>query len=140
MEVTLLPFKLGLISFWGLWFLILFLTNLCEACKVLRVAPATWKFASHNFGPLFRPLRVTVPPPWIPRVLFLGVLLWQSLAVTLFGWAIASCLSERALSWGPVNAAFASGLGLWAAFMIADAIFKEYDTERSHVLFLSRSW
>jgi len=34
-----------------------------------------------------------------------------------------------------VNAAFACGLGLWAAFMIADEIFKQYDTQRSHVLF-----
>ena len=34
-----------------------------------------------------------------------------------------------------VNATCACGLGLWAALMIIEEIFKEYDTQRSHVLF-----
>ena len=29
------------------------------------------------------------------------------------------------------------GLGLWGAFMLADEFCKEYDTERTHVLFFT---
>ena len=33
-----------------------------------------------------------------------------------------------------MDAAYAAGLGLWGAFMLADECFEEYDTEWTHVL------
>ena len=53
----------------------------------------------------------------------------------LFGWAIVSSLSAESLNLRAVNVAFLGGLGLWAAFMIADEILKQYEVEHSHVLF-----
>jgi hypothetical protein len=134
MEVNLFTLKLGLLSFWGLWLLIAFLTNLANGLKVLRVAPQHWKFASGNFQAVARATATYHAPPWLPRLLFLGVLLWQLLALTFFGWAIVSSSKEGSLDWGLLNAAFAAGLGLLSAFMIADEIFKQYDLERGHVL------
>ena len=133
MASQLLLLKLGLLSFWGLWFVMVFSTNLFEGLKVLHRIPWTWKFASHNFQPVVLATTEYEAPSWLPKVLFSGVLLWQLLTVLLFGWAIVASLETLSLNWGRVDAAFVSGLGLWGAFMLADEFFKEYDTERAHV-------
>jgi len=52
----------------------------------------------------------------------------------LFGWAVISS-AAGSLDSEAVNAAFTAGLSLWAAFLLADEIFKQYDAEHSHVLF-----
>jgi hypothetical protein len=137
MEMTLFPLKLGLLSFWGLWLLLAFLTNLCEWLKVVRIVPQKWTFASQNFQAVARATATYHAPPWIPRGLFLGVLLWQLLTLIFFGWAIVSSAMAGALARGALNAAFTTSIGLLAAFMIADEIFKEYDLERGHVLLLT---
>lgn len=74
-------------------------------------------------------------PRWLPQLLFSGVLVWQLLIVFFFGWAIISSLTAGYLNSRLMNAAFLAGIGLWAAFMIADEIFKQYDAEHSHILF-----
>ena len=81
MEMTLFSLKLGLLSFWGLWLLIAFLTNLCEWLKVMRIVPQHWTFASQNFQAVARATATYHAPPWIPRFLFLGILLWQLLTI-----------------------------------------------------------
>ena len=43
--------------------------------------------------------------------------------------------SAGSLNWTAINAACISGLGLWAAFMLADEILKQYDVEHSRALF-----
>jgi hypothetical protein len=134
MEMTLFPLKLGLLFFWGLWLLIAFVTNLCEWLKVVRILPQCWTFASQNFQAVARATATYHAPPWIPRFLFLGILLWQLLTITFFGRAIVSSAMAGSLAWSPLNAAFATSIGLLAVFMIADEIFKEYDLERGHVL------
>ena len=135
MEIQLFTLKLGLLLFWCLWFSIVFLTNLFEGFRVLRVVPITWKFASHNFKPVEHATAGYHAPLWLPRFLFSGILLWQLLAVIYFSRATILSFYGWTAGRGPANAAFAVGLSLWAAFMIADEIFKEYDTQRSHVLF-----
>lgn len=128
-------FKLGLISFWSLWLFIMFLTNLFEGLKLIRLVPPYWKFASQNFQAVAEATGVYHAPQWIPRFLFLGVLLWQCGTLALFGRAVIVSFAHGSSIAGPVNAAFASSLGLLAAFMIADEVFKQYDVERAHVLF-----
>ena len=133
MASSLLLLKLGLLSFWGLWFVMVFSTNLFEGFKVIHRIPWTWKFASHNYQPVVLATAEYHAPSWVPKILFSGVLLWQLITVLLFGWAIVASLEEVSLNWGLVDAAFAAGLGLWGAFMLADEFFKEYDAERTHV-------
>jgi len=102
----------------------------------VRIVPQDWTFASQNFQAVARATATYHTPPWIPRGLFLGVLLWQLLTLIFFGWAIVSSAMAGALARGALNAAFTTSIGLLAAFMIADEIFKEYDLERGHVLLL----
>jgi hypothetical protein len=130
---SLVLLKIGLLSFWGLWFVMVFSTNLFEGLKVLHRLSWTWKFASHNFQPVVLATAEYHAPAWLPKALFSGVLLWQLTTVLLFGWAIVASIENASLNWALVDAAFAAGLGLWGAFMLADEFFKEYDTEHTHV-------
>jgi hypothetical protein len=134
MEIDLYQLKLGLIAFWTLWFAIVCLTNLFAGLKVLGIVPKQTKFASQNFALVTRAVSTYRPPPWLPGLLFCGVILWQFLAALLFARAFLASLTAHALVWSPVNTAFATGIALWAAFMIADEIFVEYNNERSHIM------
>ena len=135
MALDLFLLKLGLLSFWGLWFVLVFFTNLCEGLRVLHRLPWTWKFASHNFQPVVLAMAEYAAPSRLPKIFFAVILLWQLLTVVIFGWATASSLVQGSLNWGFVDAAFAAALSLWAAFMLADEFCRQYDPERSHVLF-----
>ena len=137
MASSLLLLKLGLLSFWGLWFVMVFSTNLFEGLKVFRRIPWTWKFASHNFQPVVVATAEYRAPVWVPKVLFSGILLWQLITVIVFGCAIVSSLENLSLNLELGDAAYTAGLGLWGAFMLADEFFKQYDTERTHVLFFT---
>ena len=132
---TLFSFKLGLILFWGLWYAIAFCTNVCESFHALRLFPWTWPFASGNLRDVTQATKTYSGTRSLPRLLFFGVLGFQLLIVCLFGWAFFSSLSAGSIRPDPVNAAFSASVGLWAAFMLADEIFKQYDTEHAHVLF-----
>jgi hypothetical protein len=127
--------KLGLLAFWGLWYLIAFSTNLCESFKTLGVLRNTWPFASENLRAVTEAIKIYSASRWLPRVLFSGVLFAQLLAGFLFGWATISSFAAGYLNSAAINAAFAAGLGLWAAFMLVDEILKQYDTEHTHALF-----
>jgi hypothetical protein len=127
--------KLGLLVFWGAWYVAAFSTNLCDMFQALRVLPATWRFASGNLQSVIKTTAIYSSPRWLPQVLFVGVLCWQCLVWMAFGWAIISSVSAGAINADAMNAAFFMGLGLWAGFMLADEIFKQYDTEHAHVLF-----
>ena len=122
-------------GFWHLWYLIAFFTNLCDGFDAVRVLPKTRAFASGNLKAISRATHSVSASRSLPLLLFAGVVGWQLLAVLLFGWAVVSALSAGSLDQEVTNAAFLAGLGLWAGFMLADEIFKQYDTEHSHVLF-----
>jgi hypothetical protein len=130
----LLTLKLGLLFFWAAWFSIVFLTNLCSALKAAGMLGESWKFASKNYEAVVKAVSIYGAPPWLPRALFLGVVAWQLLAAALFGCAFLSSLQAGALDVPATNVAFAAGLALWAAFMIADEITIKYAYEQSHEL------
>ena len=135
MEVHLLTLKVGFLSFWGLWLSIVFITNLFEGLKLLRIVPPYWRFASQNYQAIAQATGTYRAAPWIPKFLFLGVLCWQCGTLALFARAIITTWTDVILRLGPINEAFAASLGLLAAFMIADEVFKQYEVERAHVLF-----
>ena len=97
--------------------------------------PRTRPFASGNLNAVSQATKSISTSKSLPRLLFTGVLCWQLLTVLLFGRAILSSLSAGSLNWEATNAAFMAGLGLWAGFLLADEILKQYETEHSHVLF-----
>jgi hypothetical protein len=133
--MPLLTFKLSLITFWGLWLCVVLLTNVCEELKLLRILPPYWRFASQNFQAIADATRRYQAPPWVPHILFVGVLVWQMGTVVIFGEAIVASWVTGTVAMGLVNTALASSLGLLAAFMIADEVFTQYDLERAHALF-----
>ena len=128
-------FKLGLLGLWALWYLVAFSTNLCESFEALGIFRKAWPLASGNFQAVSRAINTYSTSRRIPRLLFAGVLCCQLLAVSLFAWAIVSSVLTGTINFDAVNAAFAAALSLWAAFMLADEMLKQYDTEHPHVLF-----
>jgi hypothetical protein len=130
-----LNFKLGILTFWSLWHGIVLLTNLFEGLKVVRVLPARWAFASKNYDAIVRATAKYHPAPWIPRLLFSGVLLWQLLILVGFGWAMIAFVGSGSMDLDAANIAFGLSLSLLAAFIIADELCTEYDTEHGHILF-----
>jgi hypothetical protein len=127
--------KLGLLVFWGLWYVIAFTTNLCEGFQELKIFPNTWQFASGNLRAVTEATNTYSPSRRLPRLLFFGVLGWQLMAAFLFTAAIVASMFTGSVHAKTVNAAFIVGLGLWSAFMVADEMLKQYDVEHTHVLF-----
>jgi hypothetical protein len=117
---SLFALKLGLLLFWAAWFAIVVLTNVFGVSK--------------NYEAIKKAVSIYRAPPWVPRLLFAGVIAWQVVASALFAWAFASSLQAGALNMTAVNAAFAAGIGLMAAFMLADEITIKYAYEQAHEL------
>jgi hypothetical protein len=132
---TIFFLKLGMLVFWGAWYVTAFATNICDMLQALRILPNTWRFASGNLQSVIKTTAIYSTPRRLPHLLFFGVLCWQFLVWLSFGWAIISSLAAGAINVDAMNMAFFLGLGLWAAFMLADEIFKQYDTEHAHALF-----
>ena len=131
---TLFLLKLALLFFWATWFCVVFLTNLFSALKAAGLLGAAWKFASKNYESVAKAISLYDAPAWVPALLFGGVVAWQLAAASLYARALCSSLAAGAIAMPAVNAAFAAGIGLWAAFMIADEITIKYAYEQSHEL------
>lgn len=134
MDDGLPALKLALLLFWTAWFAVVFLTNVFGGLKAMGVLPPSWNFASTNYQAVVKATAMYVPPAWLPPVLFLGVVLWQLAVAALFAWAAGAWLLDGRLDWRAVNLAFGAGIGLWAAFMLADEIVLKYEFERTHEL------
>ena len=119
--------------FWSLWLTLVFLTNVFEGLKKAGVLTQNWKFASENYTAVAQATEKYSLPGWLPRFLFIGVLGWQALAGSLFWVAFGNSIRTGRINLGSANQAFASSLGLWMAFILADEIFKVYDGESSHL-------
>jgi hypothetical protein len=134
MPTSLFAFKLALLSFWAAWFSIVFLTNLFSILKDAGVVGESWRFASKNYEAVVKAVSVYRVPPWVPRVLFLGVIAWDLVAAGLFGWAFEASFHSGAIAAKAMNLAFGAGITLWAAFMLADELTLKYAYEQSHEL------
>ncbi|MBC8022960.1 MAG: hypothetical protein H7Y14_07565 [Burkholderiales bacterium] len=132
----LFPLKLALLAFWAVWFAIVFLTNLFGALKAAGKLAPEWKFASKNYEMVQKAVSLYAAPAWLPRFLFLVVLAWQLAAAVLFACAFVASLQAGAIAAPQANLAFAAGILLWAAFMIADEITIKYAMEQPHELLL----
>src|SRR5262249_43198733 len=73
------------------------------------------------------------PPEWLNRVLLGGVICWEGTAAVLFWlawWCYRGGRGEE--SRAAVYVAATAGLGLWAAFILADEICIAYPMEATH--------
>jgi len=132
--LELFALKLAILGFWAAWFAIVALTNAFSALKAFGALPPSWRFASGNYGQVAKAVSVYNAPRWVPMLLFAGVIAWQALASLAFVCAFAASTRMHAPSWPTINLAFATGIALWAAFMIADELTFKYAYEQSHEL------
>jgi hypothetical protein len=124
--------KLGLLAFWTLWFGVTSVTNLCCALKALKILPRSWKFASDNYRAVAGAVAVYHSTQRLAPALFFGVILWQLAALFLFARASALSWNGGVIAYAVSHEAFVAGCGLWAAFMLADEIFLQYERQAAH--------
>ncbi len=124
--------KFGLIAFWGLWFLLVILTNIFESLKALRVLPENWQFNSTNYSLITKATAKYSFPAWLNGALFAGAILWQIVILALYWLAFQSSLAASKLNLKQVDMAFIVSIGLWAAFILTDEVFRTYQGERAH--------
>ena len=106
------PLKRGLLLFWALWLAVVVTTNVLDALQALG--------------------ELLVDPSRDQAFLFAGVIAWEGLAASLFGWAFTSyrnrpLIQETATIW-----ACGVNLALWAAFQVLDEVFLAYQPEGVH--------
>ena len=129
LQLSLLTLKQGALLFWALWLTLVFLANLCDFLKHVGILGDGWKFASGNFDLIRKTTDVYHLPEIAVRILFVGILLWEALATLLMGAALFTFSGDMT---GAIYTAFGVGLGLWAAFLIADEVFVAYPMESTH--------
>jgi len=134
---VVLWFKHGLLLFWALWLTVITLTNLFDGLKAAGALPSGWRFVSQNFDRVVQAVAVYGAGTRLATVLFGGVILWQGLAAVLFWYAAVGSLQVGGILWPAADLAFTVVLALWAAFIVAEEVFKQYRTEISHVLFFT---
>lgn len=128
--ISLFTLKQGALLFWTLWLTLVFLGNLCDFLKHLGVLSEHWKFASGNYDLMHKTTDVYHLPEISVRILFVGILLWEALAMAQMAAALVTF--NGALT-GEIYTAFGISLGLWAAFLIADEVFVAYPMETTHI-------
>lgn len=120
--------KRVLLLFWALWLGVIAATNLFSLLRAVQVIDQQWVFASNNFN-LVRSFMsgYGAPHSWVV-VAFSGVVVWQWLTVALFLRALSGAPDRKA-----ENAAFSTGLALFAAFLVAGEFFLRFDYEAIHM-------
>jgi hypothetical protein len=127
MKLGLSYIKRGLVAFWALWSSLVFASNLTDGLRSLGLLPSSFPFASGNYLAIVDVTQIYGTAPMIAAALFLGVLGWDALNVFLFWRATSDGEGSRAGRFGKVDTAFAVGLTLWGALMLADELFLSYN-------------
>jgi hypothetical protein len=118
--------KRGLLLFWAVWLSLVFATNVLDGAKAAGLLDQSWTFASGNYNFVCQTTARSGTPAWVNGVLFAGVIWWEGLAAVLF-W-----LAWRTYRGRLLYPAFAAGLSLWAAFILADEVFVAYAVAATH--------
>jgi hypothetical protein len=132
--------KRGILFFWAAYFTIVLASNLTDGLRAMTLLPEAFRFVSGNYALVHRVTRIYAVPAAGVALLYVAVLAWQAFAATLFWRAFAAWRRIPAPEAGVANAAFAAGLGLWAAFILVDELFIAYEIaglEATHVALLS---
>jgi hypothetical protein len=134
MQIDLVTLKLGLLFFWAAWLSLVFLSNSLDGLKALGVLPQSWRFSSKNYKAVVKATSIYSSPKWLAGLLFLGVTAWEGLSCALFWRSFQSGLKSGIAARPEVSTAFMISLGLWAAMILADEIFRTYDLAHTHLL------
>jgi hypothetical protein len=124
--------KRALLLFWAAWLSVVFTTNVLDGCKALGLLGEGWAFASGNYRFLAETTARYGAPAWVNGILFLGVICWEGAAALLF-WLAWLRFRTKEGGRRVLYAAFTAGLGLWAAFLVADEVCIAYPVEGTHL-------
>jgi hypothetical protein len=124
----------GLVLFWSVWLSVVFVTNLFEGLIELGLLSEEWRFKSGNYAYVAKATATYSAPAWITAFLFWGVVAWEGVATFLYWRGLWAYRRGDPAALGSVNLAFGVSLALWAAFMVADEIFRTYRQQTSHIL------
>jgi hypothetical protein len=124
--------KRVLLLSWAVWLTVVLATNVLDAGKALGLLSEGWAFASGNYRFLAETTARYGTPGWLNGLLFAGVIGWEGVAAALFWRAWWAFPGRSAL-----YAAFTAGLGLWAAFLVADEACIAYAVEATHLRLLT---
>jgi hypothetical protein len=130
--VELGTLKRGLLLLWAAWFSLVCVMNILGGLKAAGMLRPSWKFASKNYEAVAKAVSVYRAPRWLPAILFAGVISWELAAACLYFAAFAA----GGMPGAAAHAAFATGIGLMAAFMLADELTLRYAFEQGHQLLL----
>ncbi|HKB37713.1 MAG TPA: hypothetical protein VKD72_14800 [Gemmataceae bacterium] len=109
--------KRGLLLFWAAYLSLVFTTNLLDGAKALGLLADSWTFSSGNYAFVVQTTARHGTPAWANAVLFAGVVVWEGLAAALF-WRAFWAFRGGGAGRPAVYAASATGLSLWAAFVL----------------------
>lgn len=129
---NILLIKRGVLLFWALWFSIAVITNVTDGLKALAVLPEQWRFASGNYFLMAKVTALYHTPEWVVAVLFIGVMVWETVAAALFWRSFMNFAGIERQGQAELHTAFAVSLSLWGAFLIIDEIFIVYTIEQAH--------
>ena len=132
--------KRGILFFWAAYFTIVLASNVTDGLTAMSLLPETFRFVSGNYALVDRVTGIYSVPPAGVALLYVGVLVWEAAAASLFWRAFAAWRGGAAPDPQIADVAFAAGLGLWAAFILADELFIAYEIaglEATHVALLS---
>jgi hypothetical protein len=117
---------------WSVWWTVVVVTNVLDACKATGLLAETWSFASGNYAFLAQTMARYGTLTWVNAVLFGGVIVWEAAAATLF-WMAWHRYRGNWQGMMTVYVAFTAGLMLWLAFLVADEICIAYPVEATHL-------
>jgi hypothetical protein len=122
----------GLLAFWGCWLLVVTASNVSNALAASGAVgrPA---FASSNFELVESTTALYHPPRAVVWLLFLGVIAWEAAAAVLYLRAAAVVGRPGPAPPEAIAAAVAAGMGVFAAFMLADELCIAYALQATHM-------
>lgn len=115
-----------ILIFWALFFSLVFVTDLFDGLKAVGLLPDDWVFASTNFAFMLEVTEIYSTPTPVVALLFVGVIAWAGIAAAFFWRSALSFTGWNGPARRVHRIAFALGIGLWAAFLIADEFFLAY--------------
>jgi hypothetical protein len=128
-----------LLLFWASWLTVVTVTNVLDALLATGIFPASFKFASGNWGWINQVMDPRDIPRSVQGMLFAGAIVWEALAAALF-WRAAVLYRGRKLA-AETQTLLGCGVNLmlWAAFQVLDEVVMAYQPEAVHrIIFLNQ--
>jgi hypothetical protein len=134
MQFDLMWLTRGLLFFWSVWMSVVFVTNLFEGLIELGLLSENWPVKSGNFDYVAKATATYSAPDWITALLFSGAVVWEGVAVILYWLGFWQLMRDGKAALSYVDLALGASFALWAAFMVADEVFRMYRQQTSHML------